>query len=58
MSIVTFIARVAGMVWRFGVTKVNAVIAYARRNPNKVKKFIASNGVLGAVELILRILGY
>lgn len=58
MSLITFIVRVGGLVWRFGRTKINAVIAFARNNWPRVQRMLAVQGLVSTVEAILRLLGY
>ena len=58
LTLAAFIARVGGLVWRYGLRKVNAVIAYARKNWPKVQRMLAVQGLISTVEAILRLLGY
>lgn len=58
LTLAAFIARVGGLVWRFGIRKVNAVIAYARKNWPAVQRMLAAQGLISTVQAILRLLGY
>jgi hypothetical protein len=53
----SFIAKVAGYAWKYGVKKINAVIAWIKKNWKTVLKWIeAGAATTTIIEQILRIL--
>lgn len=54
----SFIARVLRMAWKYGKDKIAKVVAWIRRNWPTVQKWIDRGlGLTAIIELILQILG-
>lgn len=53
-----FIIRILQYAWKYGKSAIDKVVAWVRRNWEKVKKWIdAGLSITAIIEIILRILG-
>ncbi|WP_108963757.1 hypothetical protein [Mycetocola zhujimingii] len=47
--VLRFIAHVAGLVWRYGVSKVNQIIAWIKRNHKTVQLWLERGVTYGTI---------
>ena len=53
----TVIARLGALVWKYGRTAINRAITFVRNNKATIDRWIVRFGYAGAVEQVLRAIG-
>lgn len=53
----TVIARLGALVWKYGRTAINRAITFVRNNKATIDRWIVRFGYAGAVDQVLRAIG-